>query len=174
MFEPDPTNFALINRTIRKNAINDCRALQIALSDSCGKCEFVVDHASGTTGAIKSSAQGAGKNLFHNKYQLQETISCATATMDSLLADGFTPPGLVKIDVEGAERLVLAGADLCLTKHHPTLIVETYKEPVIARLTEMGYRAFQIDPADILFLPAHAAIDFARVSAVFPERPKSR
>ncbi len=170
MFEPDPTNFALINRTIRKNGIRDCRPVQVALTEACGSREFLVDNVSGTTGSVKSSSPGRSKNYLHHSYQLQESITCATATIDSLLADGFAPPGLVKIDVEGAEHLVLAGAEGCLAKHLPTLIVETYKEPLVGRLRELGYRAFQIDAGDILFIPARLGIDFARVEAAFRER----
>ena len=46
-----------------------------------------------------------------------ETIITATATVDDLIGGGLQAPDLMKIDVEQAEHLVLAGATACLNKN---------------------------------------------------------
>jgi len=46
----------------------------------------------------------------------------ATATLDELLADAS--PALVKIDVEGAEHLVLRGGRRALARARPIIVVE--------------------------------------------------
>jgi hypothetical protein len=43
-----------------------------------------------------------------------------------LVADGAPPPSFLKIDVEGAEGLVLAGARQTIARHTPAMIVEIH------------------------------------------------
>jgi hypothetical protein len=65
-------------------------------------------------------------------------------TIDNLINTGkMLPPDLLKIDVEGAEQLVLAGAVKTINKYHPRIIVEfhsmysTYS--CMNQLKELGY-----------------------------------
>ena len=46
-----------------------------------------------------------------------------SVTLDRFVADSRIVPDLVKIDVEGAELLVLQGAESLLARHHPALIL---------------------------------------------------
>ena len=50
-------------------------------------------------------------------------------SLDQLLAR-HQPPDLIKIDTEGAETLVLQGAEQLLRKHRPVIIVESGAETV--------------------------------------------
>jgi FkbM family methyltransferase len=152
MFEPDPTNYSLITNTIHKNAVVDCRAMNLALSDRCGDTTFLVDRASGATGSLKATAHPENQHSLHHAYQMTETITCMTRTIDSLITDGISPPNLMKIDVEGAEHLVLAGAEVCLTNCRPALIVETSNKEIVRRLRDIGYHAFRIDADNALFI----------------------
>jgi hypothetical protein len=65
-----------------------------------------------------------------------------SVTLDTDLAE-TAPVGLLKVDVEGAEAGVLAGARRLLVESHPDVIVETHSEEaehVCARmLIEAGY-----------------------------------
>lgn len=169
MFEPDPTNFALITNTIRKNSILNCRPLNVALSDRCGEATFLLDRASGATGSLESTSHRENRHSLHHAYQMNETITCKTATIDSLIADGLPTPKLMKIDVEGAEHLVLAGAETCLTKDKPVLIVETSNTELVRRLRDTGYRAFHIDAGNVLFIPAATGVDFEPFIHTFSE-----
>lgn len=62
---------------------------------------------------------------------------------DFVTREGVQPPTFVKIDVEGAEARVLAGAAGILAKYHPTLFIETHSSQVDAEclqmLKDMGY-----------------------------------
>jgi len=169
MFEPDPTNFGLLEDTLRKNAILDCRAMNLALSDRCGETTFLVDRSSGATGALESISQRENKFSLHHAYQMTETISVTTATFDSLIAGGLTPPDFIKIDVEGAEQVVLAGAPNCLSTHKPVLIVETSDIGLVHWIRDQGYRAFQIDSGNALFIPRLPGLDCAPFCAAFSE-----
>ena len=169
MFEPDPTNFALITSTIRKNSILNCRTMNVALSDRCGETTFLLDRASGATGSLEATSHRESKYSLHHAYQMTETITCATATVDSLIADGLPTPKLMKIDVEGAEHLVLAGSGSCLTENKPLLIVETSNTDLVRRLRDTGYRVFHIDAGNVLFIPAVASVDFGPFINAFRE-----
>lgn len=171
MFEPDPTNFALITNTIRKNSILNCRPMNLALSDRCGEMTFLLDRASGATGSLEVASQRENKYSLHHAYQMLETITCATATIDSLIIDGLPPPKLMKIDVEGAEQLVLAGAETLLAKGKPTLIVETSNIEVVHRLRDTGFRVFQIDAGNFLFVPGEG-VDVEPFVTAFSEYGK--
>ena len=154
MFEPDPTNFALITKTIRKNAITNCQAMNVALSDQTGEATFLVDHASGATGSLEITSQRENKHSLQHAYELSETVTCQTATVDHLIADGAFPPQLIKIDAEGAEHLILAGANATLAQHRPTMIIETSKADLVQNLLAIGYTAFRIDGGNLLFSAA--------------------
>lgn len=54
-------------------------------------------------------------------------------TLDELTAQGTQPVSLVKIDVQGAETMVIAGARLLLEQQRPALFVEVH-EPSLARV----------------------------------------
>ncbi|BCX19561.1 MAG: hypothetical protein KatS3mg117_3243 [Geminicoccaceae bacterium] len=73
---------------------------------------------------------------------VREELLVPTATLDQLLEAAF-PPDLVKIDVEGAELLVLDGAERLLREVRPTLLVEVAAENAEAateRFRRAGYR----------------------------------
>ena len=153
MFEPDPTNFALIQRTIRKNGITNCDARNIALSDRTGEAGFLVDRASGATGSLETQAHTGNEYSLQHAYGMDDVIRCRTASVDEIIAGGTRAPGLMKIDVEGAESQVLAGAEACLRSARPILIVETGDDAFREKLASRGYVIFRIDGGNILALP---------------------
>lgn len=77
-----------------------------------------------------------------------QEIAPAT-TVDSLVEQHRLKPGLLKLDVEGAEALVLAGATRTLREHRPVILSElsnallrnmgTSGTQVVAQLQELGY-----------------------------------
>lgn len=75
----------------------------------------------------------------------------ATRTLDSF---GYEDVALIKIDVEGHERSVLAGAERTIRASDPALLVEIEqrhnKEPIdriFESLQDKGYRVYFLDPA---------------------------
>jgi FkbM family methyltransferase len=71
-----------------------------------------------------------------------ETIIVRTERLDDHLPEGYAP-SLIKIDVEGAERLVLEGAIRTLTTHRPIVVFEHGKG---------GAEYYDTKPADIFGL----------------------
>lgn len=86
-----------------------------ALSDSAGEVTFHhVVTAPGFSG-LRRRDMSAGEEV--------RAIAVATARLDDVLPDGFEP-ALVKIDVEGAELLVLRGAAETVARHKPIVLFE--------------------------------------------------
>lgn len=81
-----------------------------------------------------------------------EIVNCLT--LDEIVCEHQLNPGLIKVDVEGAEYKVLLGAKKCLKEFSPTLIIEcsdkllkgmgSSSSEIIAYLEDFGYRP--LDP----------------------------
>jgi FkbM family methyltransferase len=103
--EPEPENLAELERNLRYNRIGNARILPIAAGDKDGE----VSLHPGINGRV--AADGSG------------SLTVPLRRLDSVL-DG--PVELLKIDVEGYEGHVLAGAERLLAEHRPTLFVEVH------------------------------------------------
>ncbi len=75
-----------------------------------------------------------------------ETVIVESVALDDFLVDMNLPVHFIKVDVEGAEELVLLGAKRTIEAHHPTMVVELHhysqpreKHPVLGFLKEFGY-----------------------------------
>lgn len=136
-FEPNPKMFAILEAARPANA----EARQLALSDRTGEASLKVPR----------SARG-----FSNQHASLETnwsgameigvVEVATARLDDL---NLEPCGFIKIDVEGHEPAVIAGAVGLIARDRPTLLIEleerhskTSIEQSIAAVTDLGYDAF--------------------------------
>src|SRR2546423_8917289 len=137
VFEPLPANCSRIRQLIELNADLPIELIEAAVADRPGRTEFQV-----------MSQESMGK-LTESPFQPQkasrEPISVELVAIDDLFAQGrIPPPAVMKVDVEGAELLVLRGAEKLLREHQPTLFLEIHS-PELARdcrnfLEGLGYR----------------------------------
>ena len=111
-FEPDPQTFARLRQNVELNALQrlvQCRPE--ALGDRQGHVSLRTDGLAGNAPSIVDLGRHSG-----------ETPATMT-TVDRLVADDVPLPTVLKIDVEGAESLVLSGATTLLrSTHRPRLI----------------------------------------------------
>lgn len=128
-FEPTPATFARLERNVALNRLANVRINQVALSDQEGVTEFHLYHQNAMNSLARQAWVGKVKDVVHVR----------TRTLDGYLAEqGITRVDLLKLDVEGAERMVLrGGAALLQGEDAPALLVE-----FCDRTTEaFGYRA---------------------------------
>ena len=116
-FEPEPDNFRLLRKNIAENGYDNITAIPAAVSDRSGRSEMFV------------SRQGNDRHsLFRNPGSpLEErTETVDTTTLDDFAAAlGWPAIDLVKMDIEGAEPLALAGMQRLLNRSPQlSLIVE--------------------------------------------------
>jgi FkbM family methyltransferase len=146
--EPMEQNWAYLNRNI---CLGNCRdqivVLCLALADYDGEGLFETDDmssASGTLSVITGGAPCQGRRQY-GLTSLQEKVR--VARLDSLVESGeIAAPQVMKIDVEGAEELLLRGAVRLLQCQSPTLAIEFHgangARAAVTFLWSVEYRVF--------------------------------
>jgi FkbM family methyltransferase len=133
-FEPVPRNVGFLRRHIEINGLRNVSVIEAGVSDAPGETTFdlgpnpAMGHIASTT-----AVQSVGRSL-----------TIRLESIDDLLNKGrLRPPNWVKIDVEGAEELVLAGMRGCLMAHKPTILLATHSPALHAScdatLRALGY-----------------------------------
>ena len=115
-FEPHPDNVHRLNENIELNRLSNTVVVPWAVSDSSGTALFNYGNSPFVSSLKRISGQ---KDDWHQV----ETVS-----VDDYLHDlDHQRVGFVKIDVRGAEDLVLRGMRNTLTTHRPTILLEFYQ-----------------------------------------------
>jgi FkbM family methyltransferase len=129
-FEPNSANQTRAREMIALNPSLQTRItlLGVALSDHTGSTEFLstddVEGGTSSGGFIDDAATLYERDRYVAKAGFK-TNTVALDTIDNLVAtQKILPPNLLKVDVEGAEQLVLTGAQKTLATHRPNIIIE--------------------------------------------------
>jgi FkbM family methyltransferase len=151
-FEPEPHNFALLARNVAENGFSNVRLVHAAVSDREGVTRLHLDDAnfgahSFDAGSVPTSS---GRSL-----------EVRTVRLDDYAAEarGFGAGVLVKIDVQGAEALVVGGALSLLELPAVALLLEIWPEALeragadaerlLAGLEGLGFRFEDVEaPAE--------------------------
>jgi FkbM family methyltransferase len=139
-FEPIPEMAEAVRKTCRINRLVGVTVVQAAASDQNGQAVFYVDleHTGGS-----SLNKPAGNGI-----QIEVQLRCLD---DYVSETSLVRCDLIKIDVEGAERQVIAGARSTLEKFRPTVIFETGLEDAVERqaicrlFMDVGYELVGLD-----------------------------
>lgn len=142
--EPFPAAMHELEWHLRTNRCSNVEALPLALSDRDGQAAFTTGD-SAYTGHLSSLDSGA----FDGGVTGSEAVS--TRTLDSLVdVLHLKTLKLVKIDVEGAESMVLEGAGATLQQLRPFVVVDLHTPEQDARvarlLTTHGYTLERLSP----------------------------
>jgi FkbM family methyltransferase len=150
-FEPESQNYALLNRNLILNGLGgSVKAYCLALSDTAGFSEL---HLAVLDAGGSCHQLGEKVDFNHRPAQPKFSQGCLSARLDDLVRDGVVPaPQHVKIDVDGFEPKVIAGAAAVLRgKRLKSLLVEINQNlpdhmELVAHLHACGYRH---DPAQV-------------------------
>lgn len=168
LFEPDPDNVMLLRETIALSNLDRATLISKAASADAGVARFVMDPESGTTSHLEDGGVGVKGAV----------VTVETTTLDAEL--GRNPaPDLMKIDVEGAEAMVFAGASRVIDEIRPIILLECFdglESGPIRRLAEAGYTfGNSEDPrreagatSNYLCLPPECGFTVADIAARFP------
>lgn len=140
-YEMDDRSFSRLTRNIQLNNLKNVQAIHKAVSGSSGEAHYhrpiLIDSGESLipTGGITGTA-------------------IETRTLDDAIREAGLEPGLIKIDVEGAEYEVFSGMKETLSKN-PILLLEihgpkalkkfgTTSQEIIALLERNGYEVYEI------------------------------
>jgi FkbM family methyltransferase len=144
-FEPADANLVRLeeHRWANPGVASLIEVIPVAVSDADGETELLV----GDAGA-EAQIVGQGMHLWHDSKDGARAITVRTILLDSLLNDSRPGPAILKIDVEGAEELVLNGARRVLRQCRPAVVLEVHTVSAYRRCTEVlkqaGYNIRQI------------------------------
>lgn len=114
-FEPVAANAQLVRSNARANGMDNVVCIETAVSDRSGRADL---HVARHPGGATLAEAGAPPDL-------EATRSVRAVSLDDALQSGSVPqPDVIKIDVEGAEDLVLAGMSDLMAESRPALVVE--------------------------------------------------
>jgi FkbM family methyltransferase len=142
-FEPSPKNLPYLEVNLANFA--NVEIVRAAVSNRAGEADFFIESLTGQNDTLVQAY-----SVFEdNKSQAYsdatyEKVRVRTVTLDDYFSDESRPFSLIKIDVEGAERLVLEGGAGFLERHRPVIALEVTREAEwVARfLGDAGYTRF--------------------------------
>lgn len=148
-FEPEPRNFGLLTRNIAENGFANVRPVNAAVSNSAGVVRLHLDDAnfgahSFEEGSVRTSSG--------------RSVEVETVCLDSFAdeAHAFEAGLLMKVDVQGAEALVVEGGRRLLALPRITALMEFWPE-ALARagadaarlLADLRRLGFQIEDVEV-------------------------
>ena len=109
-FEPDKEAFDILRHHVEGNGLTNVHVERLCVANFIGKCKLR-SFGSGVT-----SIMGRGTPL--------KEVVVETTTIDKYCKDNGICPDGIKIDVEGAEGLVIAGCQNVIQKYSPWVLLE--------------------------------------------------
>lgn len=159
-FEPDPKNYALLCRNVQENGYANVVSVRKAISDRSG------------TARLHLSDENFGSHTLSERSKNGTVVEVETVSLDDYFADFSGQIGVLKIDAEGAEELILDGMTallsrcpelILLTEFFPRAIQAFGRSPekYVKRLHAYGFKMFSfygaeraIHPVDLDHLPS--------------------
>ncbi|HQW04509.1 MAG: FkbM family methyltransferase [Flavobacteriales bacterium] len=167
VFEPNPANVERLEKHVEMNATvaDRIEIRPVALSDGNGNAVFNLSSNIDDQTSSGSYLQDGSPPLDAAIYERSGFVRTEVAVhrLDDLAKlEHWAPVQLMKIDVEGAEHLVLAGAEEVLQRDHPILLIEIHSVVCMLKVLELihplGYSTELLheDRASRCFIAARA------------------
>lgn len=134
-FEPDPDNYVILQRNIQRNQLANVQVHQVAVSSQTGEAQLYQD-------AINRGALSLNANNVKCDARRPGSVAVKTVSADDLLTAYDNRISLIKIDIEGAEPLALAGLEKTLAANPDVVLVFEFVPRYI--------RHFGFDPGELL------------------------
>ena len=115
VFEASPSNMDIIRETIRLNHLDNIVPVSKALGEKSGTATFSL----GERNSCNSLVERPG-------YNYPEHIEVPVVTLDDYVRENNIEVGLIKVDIEGGEQLLLKGAVETIRTQHPILLISIY------------------------------------------------
>jgi len=145
--EPDPRVVEVLRKNVGVNGLKHATVVQAAAYNSSGEVSLGCAPATSWSG------------IYYERPMKRITVRALT--LDSLCARlGLDRVDFVKIDVEGAESVVIKGMSEILVRYRPQILLELHGNysgsqvhPAVELLRESQYAAHEIAPHHVLGFP---------------------
>ena len=115
VFEPGRVVSKCLEKSMEFNKVTNMTLVKKGVSDKSGVAEFFIDTKStGGSSLVRRHVDKTKKNI--------ERIDLVS--LDDYVRETSIVPSMVKVDVEGAENLVVFGAKNIIKNHRPNFIIE--------------------------------------------------
>jgi FkbM family methyltransferase len=144
-FEADPNTFELLQENIRSNAVANATLFNQCISDKRSEVLFNVDSNSARSSLVRKGSS-----------QIVLLANC----LDDLLPSGLQVDFL-KVDVEGAEYLVLKGATQMFRTAPPRVVVfeaTSSLREITDFLSSFGYRFYQFHQSSAALIEVESPV----------------
>ena len=115
VFVASPSNMDIIRETIRLNHLENIVPVSKALGEKSGTATFSL----GERNSCNSLVERPG-------YNYPNHIEVPVITLDDYVRENNLEVGLIKVDIEGGEQLLLKGAVETIRTQHPILLISIY------------------------------------------------
>jgi len=115
VFEASPSNMDIIRETIRLNHLDNIVPVSKALGEKSGTATFSL----GERNSCNSLVERPG-------YNYPDHIEVPVVTLDDYVRENNIEVGLIKVDIEGGEQMLLRGAVETIRTQHPILLISIY------------------------------------------------
>ena len=115
VFEASPSNMDIIRETIRLNHLDNIVPVSKALGEKSGTATFSLGERSSCNSLVERPG-----------YNYPDHIEVPVVTLDDYVRENNIEVGLIKVDIEGGEQLLLRGAVETIRTQHPILLISIY------------------------------------------------
>lgn len=124
-FEPSPENCSLLKMSVEKNGFRNVKVYTKAVADISGVVGLKMDDSNG---------------MIHKEHLDACTYQVEAVTLDDVLRNE-SRIDVIKMDIEGAEGLVIQGAEQIIQLHRPVIFTE-FRPPALERRSNMAAEDF--------------------------------
>jgi len=143
-FEPEPGNFALLEKNVHANGYRNVTVVQKAISDKAG------------TVKLHLSEENSGDNRIYDSHDGRRFLDVETIRLDDYFAGNQENIDFIKMDIQGAEHAALCGMANLLARNKGVKLVTEFWPFVLAKygvapqaylqlLIGHGFRLYNMD-----------------------------
>jgi FkbM family methyltransferase len=143
--EPEPENQALLRHNLESNGCANVIVFDCAVGSEPGELTFSLDATTGATGCLGDEPTEGELAVGTGAVRL---IKTRVDTLDRIASELPSAPAVIKMDIEGAEILALAGASDLLRRGRPILLSELNGAAglsVVGHLADLGYAHWDLE-----------------------------
>ena len=155
-FEPEPNNFHLLRKNVELNNYHNVALVQKAVTNITGRVNLYL------------SKEDSGQHKIYDAHDNVDSLEVDAVRLDDYFENFVGTIDFIKMDVEGAERLVIEGMSSILQRiksikmmieFSPILIKKLGIEPLeyLQMIHEYGFDLYHMDARKKIILPVDSA-----------------